>query len=238
MPQDLPAANDREHIVTQSAYFLTRAPGTGDMLPNSEEGLGEHYRCGGDVTMSSAWQMSRGTDPEIRSTNAWLESRYAVPGWGYPAWREDRDHAEIPNSDRYFLDKSEFIRAFDIDGLDHIGHVGLRTLTPIINGTVFPSEFRSGPPANFNELYRQFRLTHAPLPEDVVIEISLRDEDMGSFGQTPQVRVLERAMADNWVPMTIDELITQRIIEGVSEHVGEVRDVDWESLYGYFLGPS
>ena len=81
-------------------------------------------------------------------------------------------------------------------------------------------------------------MTDAPLPEDVAIEISLRDEDMGSFGQTPQVRILEKSMADNWVPMTIDELITQRIIEGVSEHVGEVRDVDWESLYGYFLGPS
>ena len=47
MPQELPASNDREHIATQSTYFLTRAPGTGDMLPNSEEGLGERYLCGG-----------------------------------------------------------------------------------------------------------------------------------------------------------------------------------------------
>ena len=48
-----------------------------------------------------------------------------------------------------------------------------------MNGGIFPSEFRSGPPANFNELYHQFRFTGNALPEDVMIEICLLDEDHG-----------------------------------------------------------
>ena len=99
---------------------------------------------------------------------------------------------------------------------------------------IFPSEFRSGPPANYNELYRQFRFTDNPLPEDVAIEICLLDEDMGSHGQVPQVRIIEKTMVGSWVPMTIDELITQNIIEGVSEHVGEIGRIDWKDLFGYF----
>lgn len=41
-------------------------------------------------------------------------------------------------------------------------------------------------------------------------------------------------MVGGWVPMTIDELITQNIIEGVSEHVGEIGRIDWKDLFGYF----
>ena len=179
-------------------------------------------------------QMAEGTDPHIHSTADWMRSRFSQPGTICPEWRDDRDHGEIPGTNRYFRDKDEFIEAFDIDGLDHIGHVGARNLTPIIKGLIFPSEFRSGPPANYNELYRQFRFTDNPLPEDVAIEICLLDEDMGSHGQVPQVRIIEKVMVGGWAPMTIDELITQNIIEGVSEHVGEIGRIDWKDLFGYF----
>ena len=223
-----------EVVTPMSAMFPVRAPGPGDVLPHAEAGLGQRYRAGMDVTGSMAAQMSDGTDPELVSTNAWLRSRYAKPKTTFPAWRQDRDHGEVPGTNRYFRSEAEFIEAFDITGLDHIGHVGGRHLTPIMNGGIFPSEFRSGPPANFNELYHQFRFTGNALPEDVMIEICLLDEDHGSYGYAPQVRILEKVALGAWVAMTIDELITQNIIEGVSEHVGEVRDVDWEALFGYF----
>ena len=136
-----------EVVTPMSAMFPVRAPGPGDVLPHAEAGLGQRYRAGMDVTGSMAAQMSDGTDPELVSTNAWLRSRYAKPKTTFPAWRQDRDHGEVPGTNRYFRSKAEFIEAFDITGLDHIGHVGGRHLTPIMNGGIFPSEFRSGPPA-------------------------------------------------------------------------------------------
>ena len=234
MPTESPQHRTDEVVAPMSAMVPVRAPGPGDVLPNAEAGLGSRYRAGMDVTVYMAAQMSDGTDPELVSTAAWLRSRYAKPKTIFPQWRSDRDHGEVPGTNRYYTNKPDFITAFDITGLDHIGHVGSRQLTPIMNGGIFPSEFRSGPPANFNELYRQFRFTEAPLPEDVMIEICMLDEDHGSYGYAPQVRILEKATLGAWVPMTIDELITQHIIEGVSDHVGEVRDVDWEALFGYF----
>ena len=234
MPPEPHNPHPDEVVTPMSAMFPVRTPGPGDVLPHAEAGLGQRYRAGMDVTGSMAAQMSDGTDPELVSTNAWLRSRYAKPKTTFPAWRQDRDHGEVPGTNRYFRSKAEFIEAFDITGLDHIGHVGGRHLTPIMNGGIFPSEFRSGPPANFNELYHQFRFTGNALPEDVMIEICLLDEDHGSYGYAPQVRILEKVALGAWVAMTIDELITQNIIEGVSEHVGEVRDVDWEALFGYF----
>ncbi len=234
MQLETPSPNDKRRTVHQTHIFPTRGPGPGDVLPNAAQGLGERYRCGADVTGAMELQMAEGTDPHIHSTADWMRSRFSQPGTICPEWRDDRDHGEIPGTNRYFRDKNEFIEAFDIDGLDHIGHVGARNLTPIIKGLIFPSEFRSGPPANYNELYRQFRFTDNPLPEDVAIEICLLDEDMGSHGQVPQVRIIEKVMVGGWAPMTIDELITQNIIEGVSEHVGEIGRIDWKDLFGYF----
>lgn len=171
MPTESPQHRTDEVVAPMSAMFPVRAPGPGDVLPNAEAGLGSRYRAGMDVTVYMAAQMSDGTDPELVSTAAWLRSRYAKPKTIFPQWRSDRDHGEVPGTNRYYTNKPDFITAFDITGLDHIGHVGSRQLTPIMNGGIFPSEFRSGPPANFNELYRQFRFTEAPLPEDVMIEI-------------------------------------------------------------------
>ena len=175
MPTESPQHRTDEVVAPMSAMFPVRAPGPGDVLPNAEAGLGSRYRAGMDVTVYMAAQMSDGTDPELVSTAAWLRSRYAKPKTIFPQWRSDRDHGEVPGTNRYYTNKPDFITAFDITGLDHIGHVGSRQLTPIMNGGIFPSEFRSGPPANFNELYRQFRFTEAPLPEDVMIEICMLD---------------------------------------------------------------
>ena len=101
-------------------------PAPATCLPNAAQGLGERYRCGADVTGAMELQMGEGTDPYIRSTADWMRSRFSQPGTICPVWREDRDHGEIPGTNRYFRDKDEFIEAFDIDGLDHIGHVGGR----------------------------------------------------------------------------------------------------------------
>ena len=98
MPPEPHNPHPDEVVTPMSAMFPVRAPGPGDVLPHAEAGLGQRYRAGMDVTGSMAAQMSDGTDPELVSTNAWLRSRYAKPKTTFPAWRQDRDHGEVPGT--------------------------------------------------------------------------------------------------------------------------------------------
>lgn len=218
----------------ETRFFPVRAPGPGDALMHAFSGLGSRFRIGKDVALDLKGQFAHGTHPEMRSTADWMRSQYSVPGSISPTWRDDIDHGAIAGSDRYYSDKESFIEDFHITGFDHIGHVGAFSLTPIIDNGIIPADCRSAPPAQMNELYHQYQFTTDPLPEGVFIEICLLAEDHGSRGYAPQVRFLERVTFNNLSPLSIDELVTQHIIEGVSAHVGDVKAPDWEALFGYF----
>lgn len=234
MSLDCPAPNTGRPLDLETHFFPVRAPGPSDALMHAPSGLGSRYRIGKDIALDLKGQFAHGTHPEMRSTADWMRSQYSVPGSISPTWRDDIDHGAIAGSDRYYSDKESFIEDFHITGFDRIGHVGAFSLTPIIDNGIIPAECRSAPPAQMNELYHQYQFTAAPLPEGVFIEICLLAEDHGSRGYAPQVRFLERVTFNNLSPLSIDELVTQHIIEGVSAHVGDVKAPDWEALFGYF----
>ena len=234
MSLDSPAPNTGRPIDPETRFFPVRAPGSCDALMHASSGLGSRYRIGKDVALDLKGQFAHGTHPEMRSTADWMRSQYSVPGSISPTWRDDIDHGAITGSDRYYSDKESFIEDFHITGFDRIGHVGAFSLTPIIDNGIIPADCRSAPPVQMNELYHQYQFTADPIPEGIFIEICLLAEDHGSRGYAPQVRFLERVTFNNLSPLSIDELVTQHIIEGVSAHVGDVKAPDWEALFGYF----
>ena len=206
-----------------------------DELDTKMEGIGDRYQTGKDITLDHNGQLKNGSHPEMRSTADWATSRYAREN-GVPNWREGIDHGAVPGSDRYYTNLHEIAEDFHITGLDRTGNTGGDFLAPIIDDVIIPAEYRSTPPSNINEPYRQLKFTGEPLPEGWRAEISIAASDHGSLGGSPQIRIL--APDDEGAPraVSIHELIRHKppLLEGVSDHVGTVQRPDFHALQELF----
>ena len=212
-----------------------RPPNDKDELDTKMEGIGDRYQTGKDITLDPNGQLKNGSHPEMRSTADWATSRYAREN-GVPNWREGIDHGAVPGSDRYYTNLHEITEDFHITGLDRTGNTGGDFLAPIIDDVIIPAEYRSTPPSNINEPYRQLKFTDEPLPEGWRAEISIAASDHGSLGGSPQIRIL--APDDEGAPraVSIHELIRHKppLLEGVSDHVGTVQRPDFHALQELF----
>ena len=206
-----------------------------DELDTKMEGIGDRYQTGKDITLDHNGQLKNGSHPEMESTADWATSRYAREN-GVPNWRQGIDHGAVPGSDRYYTNLHELAEDFHITGLDRTGNTGGDFLAPIIDDVIIPAEYRSTPPSNINEPYRQLKFTDEPLPEGWRAEISIAASDHGSLGGSPQIRIL--APDDEGAPraVSIHELIRHKppLLEGVSDHVGTVQRPDFHALQELF----
>ena len=215
-----------------------------DGQPHSDDGLGDRYKTGKDITLDAQGQLKNGAHPEMDSTADWATSRYALEN-GRPRWREGLDHGEVPGTDRYYTNLNDLTEDFHIVGLDRTGASDGGFLAPIVNGHVFgpevddciiPSEFRSTPPGNINERYHQYKFTNTELPDGWRAEISIAASDHGSLGGSPQIRIVKRDGTGDWTEVPIEELLSNDppILKGVSNHVGTVQRPDFQALHELF----
>ncbi|WP_299058688.1 hypothetical protein, partial [uncultured Actinomyces sp.] len=206
-----------------------------DTLDTKDEGIGDRYRTGKDITLDHEGQLKNGSHPEMKSTADWATSRYAQEN-GAPNWRKGIDHGEVPGTDRYYTNLHEMAEDFHITGLDRTGNTGGDFLAPIVDDVIIPAEYRSTPLSNINERYHQFRFTDEPLPEGWRAEISIAASDHGSLGGSPQIRVLQPDDEGAFRVVPVHELIRHKppLLEGVSDHVGTVQRPDFHTLHELF----